>query len=1148
MKGLSADYQISVAYAASLFHLLLKLLHSLVLPARNSVEDIALRKNLGLCENEKDADFVAFWFGKLILFNSRRIGNRYWGLTAEECDFLEGNGKKDTWQPGAGGLNLVPTKIKVAQFLASGAFKDEERFLPALFASADSNSHLSDVGNDMMKRASPSISLEDSRLVDKLLDVYLGTGGAEGPLPAPAQLQIKILALLCKSKASSSFVAKNIQLVREGLVPAAEHDQVKVSGPTKEGLEASRRRGQVLAYTNWLARSSSSTDIKAIAPALVGQLRAYIDSQGWPRYRVNETENANGLSSRRSAYETIGLLAAACPNYLLLEPNLDLLRWLLSSLSGDPSGKETSISIEQALSSVINTFGTPLSMEIEAPLTDLLLHHVSLRVGDIQGSGDKVVRSTRFVAVRFANRCLPFHNPTARFINVLALNGGASEPKEVREEGSKGLDPYWHRILNGHQSHLSTTDECSKTVNPTLHQLPEFSALVTRFYGVNGDGKTRVDNMQSVAADAAALFCRTILVHQALESERLTPEIDVDWERKLGALIENDGSARQAVSTYLEKTSQDALNVFLEILLSSITVESQPPKIRSAKAFLELLSVAPDSSVSFLAPKAVLLTNAIYSSEKTMRKIASNAFGILGSHPQSSYNSVQNLLATLERKSASWRQALGAEVLATYGAILALAFYISRTFHRGRSSKVKDIRQHFLQVSLDIITDSHDSLLLEAATSSIAELSAFAALTVDSFPAPYGPVKILQNLKRMGQGGDERAISAIGYLGMHCYGNGPDDVQLFARASSPKPMTIEFDSIVEILYSLHEIRQAEVQFAIGGALSCAAVGWKSTYMVAKLDTRPLTPGPNSNVASLDDAYVSAETTSIDRLGPVIDRVLEDCTTTKPALRQASVIWLLCLVQYCGQLHGVESRLRECQVAFRGFLSDKDSLNRETAARGLSLVYEKSDRATKDDLVRELVSSFTGDRAGLAGNVSDQTELFEPGALPTGENQSITTYKDIMSLAAEVGDPSLVYRFMSMAANNAIWTSRATFGHFGLSSILSDSNVDGYLAKNPKLYPALFRYRFDPNPNVRSSMDDLWKKLVKEPAAVIDENFDSIMEDLLKSIIGREWRVRQASCAAIADLVQGRLLEKYEKFLHQIWTLTYKVLLVLARVI
>jgi len=130
---------------------------------------------------------------------------------------------------------------------------------------------------------------------------------------------------------------------------------------------------------------------------------------------------------------------------------------------------------------------------------------------------------------------------------------------------------------------------------------------------------------------------------------------------------------------------------------------------------------------------------------------------------------------------------------------------------------------------------------------------------------------------------------------------------------------------------------------------------------------------------------------------------------------------------------------------------------------------------------------------------------------------------------------LVYKFMSLASNAATWSTRAAFGRFGLSSILSESEID------PKLYPKLYRYRFDPNPNVQRSMNDIWSALVKDSSSTINLYFEEILADLLKSILGKEWRTRQASCAAIADLVQGREFDKYEKHLQEIWHVAFKVL-------
>jgi proteasome component ECM29 len=190
-----------------------------------------------------------------------------------------------------------------------------------------------------------------------------------------------------------------------------------------------------------------------------------------------------------------------------------------------------------------------------------------------------------------------------------------------------------------------------------------------------------------------------------------------------------------------------------------------------------------------------------------------------------------------------------------------------------------------------------------------------------------------------------------------------------------------------------------------------------------------------------------------------------------------------------------------------------------------------------------MQSFSSDKSNLGGgNVDEETTLFDPGALRTGDgDNSITTYKDILSLASEIGNPGLVYQFMSLAANNAVWSNRAAFANSGLRNILSDSSVGGYLSENPKLYTKLFRYRFDPNANVQRSMTDIWNSLVKDSSATIEKYFDPIMEDLLASILTKEWRVRQACCAALSDLVQGRPLERYEKYLTDIWGKCFKVL-------
>lgn len=458
----------------------------MTLPPRGSKEDVDLRQKFGLNDKADDATFVATWLGKLMLFGNGQAGaTRCPGLNSADYRFLQLYGKKETWTPNVvGGLNLVETKVMSAKFLASGAFVDTERFLPALFASADPNSRLSDIGDDILKRATSAVSLEDPILVQQLYEIYLGTRGAEGSPPARVPLQTKILTLLCKSKLASSFVPQSSQIVQEGLAAPKSAQQDTSISPPKQGLEASKLRGQIFAFTNWLARISSPADLNAFAPDLVTQLRTYIENQGWPRFNMESSiPSAGELTSRAFGYESIGLLAGACAEKLLLESELDLLQWLFTSLSEDPSSKDVSISIEQALSSVLGAFCADLSPDFESSLTSLLLHHMVLHPfipSDPEGSNPNIVRSTRFVAVRFANRCLPYRSAAARWIDILAIDGGANERSEVLEEGKKGLDPYWYKMLNPSSDDNSPGE---RSLQAPKYDSPSFPELMEKIFG-----------------------------------------------------------------------------------------------------------------------------------------------------------------------------------------------------------------------------------------------------------------------------------------------------------------------------------------------------------------------------------------------------------------------------------------------------------------------------------------------------------------------------------------------------------------------------------------------------------------------------------------------------------------------------------------
>lgn len=53
------------------------------------------------------------------------------------------------------------------------------------------------------------------------------------------------------------------------------------------------------------------------------------------------------------------------------------------------------------------------------------------------------------------------------------------------------------------------------------------------------------------------------------------------------------------------------------------------------------------------------------------------------------------------------------------------------------------------------------------------------------------------------------------------------------------------------------------------------------------------------------------------------------------------------------------------------------------------------------------------------------------------------------------------------------------------------------------------------------MVHIWKSIVDDSRKTIDEYFDVIVNDLLTQSGSRLWRSREASCLALADIIQGR---------------------------
>ncbi|KAI5805358.1 proteasome stabiliser-domain-containing protein [Peziza echinospora] len=1201
-----------------IFNILLDILPYYKPPPRGTSEDAALKTYFAFDTRPEDAEFLQTWFTRLMFltyqtFNSSATSSSgstqtCRGLTPEEYSFLTLGGKRETWNPPGRplGEKLKMAKVAALGFLATGAFADGERYLAALVASAHSvteDSRVVELGEEIFKRSAPGVPLDGEdgageKVIEKLYGLFfLGMEGRVVP-PVRWSLRTKIVTILSKSRRAVSgrfgaFVPRVVKLAVGGNGgSAAAEDSV---GWNDVERDIRKLRREAFVFVNWFARVGDTPTVQAHGRTIFETLRMYIagvKEQLLSQQSQPQQQQSTGAfdDARGPAYEAMGLLCRRLFKELVYVSDLDVLRFFFSSLreTGITATAEIRQSVEAALSSLLVGFSSS-GVEYDEDVEDALAEFLVQEVEGEEAEGRSGM--TKYVAVRFANRGLRFDNVKAKWICLLAAGSGGtaagnSGRSEVVEEGRRGLDPYWYRMLNPAPQILqveATKEEkvvgddgdgdgdgdvdmdapTRKKSSRNRYSYPDFVELIQyitapHFRLTEGGGRRVINNIPVEIYSLVVDFCKRILVTEALQNysgsssgnnntsstAAVVDELDSQtFSTKLDTAITADTHTRAAVADlissyfYSDSTAPESLALHT---LFTLAYDGLVKDISAcAEVWVELCELAPQSLVAEWAgarDKVLdlrsMVVNGAFSTaggggnnDLDKRNLLVKALGSVLTHPQCDD-------AILEGTVASFVEMRREGGYKAYISIVGIGYLFGRLALRGRLEEAlsEEVRAKCLGIItsavLEASTISSEKILAEAGLTALSELCVFGVVSKESLTSDVRKSLMERFTKLAKSEGVEKAILAVGCYSLVFDSTSAEDVE-------------ELEAVEKLLYDLHENKKLELSFAVGEAFTIYAAGWDCRSLTRRyLDIRGATP-PEKVVNRRKDGVL---------LKKVVDKVLDEYSrSTKPSLRRGACVWLLSLIEGCGEMEIVVRRLKDAQAAFRGFLVDRDEFVQETASRGLTLVYEKGDKEMKDELVRSLIASFTGDTKAqtLAGQVSADTQLFEPGTLQTGtsDHGSISTYKDIMSLASEVGDPSLIYRFMSLAKHNSLWASRASFGRYGLGSILSNSSssVDGYLTENPKLYPKLYRYRFDPNPNVRKSMNDIWSAMVKDSQGTLDKYFDDILTDLLKTILDREWRVREASCGALGDLLQGREVARYAAYLERIWGVAFKVM-------
>lgn len=360
------------------------------------------------------------------------------------------------------------------------------------------------------------------------------------------------------------------------------------------------------------------------------------------------------------------------------------------------------------------------------------------------------------------------------------------------------------------------------------------------------------------------------------------------------------------------------------------------------------------------------------------------------------------------------------------------------------------------------------------------------------------------------------------------------------------------DMALNLIFSLCRSKVEDILFAAGEALSFlwggvpvnadtilrtnfTSLSTASNFLMGDLNSSVSKQFPNGQSEHSEEYHASARDAIIKKLFDVL------LYSSRKEERCAGTVWLVSLTKYCGNHPIIQKMLPEIQEAFSHLLGEQNELTQDLASQGMSIVYDLGDESMKQNLVNALVNTLTGSgKRKRAIKLVEDSEVFQDGAL--GESVSggkLNTYKELCSLANEMGQPDLIYKFMDLANHQASLNSKRAAA-FGFSKIAKQAG-DALKPHLRSLIPRLVRYQYDPDKNVQDAMVHIWKALVADSKKTIDEHLDLIIDDLLLQCGSRLWRSREASCLALADIIQGRKFYEVEKHLKRLWSGAFRAM-------
>ncbi|XP_038626132.1 proteasome adapter and scaffold protein ECM29 isoform X2 [Tachyglossus aculeatus] len=975
---------------------------------------------------------------------------------------------------------LEQCKLGIVKFIEAEQVPELEAVIHLVIASSDTRHSVATAADLELKSKQSVIDWNNPAIVNKMYKVYLGDiplKTKEGAILKP-ELKRDPVSTRVKLK-----IVPHLLRSRQAAETFPANIQVVYDGLFGVNTNA-KLRTLSLQFVHQMCIVCPDVKIKPLGPMLLNGLTKLI----------NEYKEDPKLLSM--AYSAVGKLSSRMPH--LFTKDIALVQQFFDALCKEEP--DTRLAIQEALSMMVGAYSS-----LEGAQRTLMEALVASKL-------IKPEVQVRQVAVKFASTVFPPDHIPSRYLLLLA----AGDPREeVHGEAQRVL-----RTLPG----KNEKESASK-------QMPSFPEMVQYIQEkASHRMKTPAKYMTGTAVlpfnpatfGEIVLYLRMCLAHSA----GVTPTSQSlqhmqDNAPAIGRYVRTLMAANliTATSTSAAKGGEtNPVQIYIALLQQLLAGVGGLPVMY---CLLEAVSVYPEKLAVKFVDKTDWIKGLMNTNKEEMRELAALFYSVIASTMSGS-----ELKATIQSLIKSTKDSHSLEI--QHGSLLALGFTVGRYLAKKKTGTVapQDLeetnaaflpdQEQLIQSTTETIgsfLDSATPLLVVAACTALGEIGRNGPLPIPSEGSGFTKLHLVESLlTRIPSSKEtnkmkERAIQTLGYFPV---GDGDFPHQKL---------------LLQGLMDSVEAKQIELQFTVGEALTNAAVG---TSSVAARDAWLVT----------EEEYTPPESKVNDVVPWVLDIVLNKyIVSPNPHVRQAACIWLLSLVKKLSSHKEIKSHLKEIQGAFVSILSDNDELSQDVASKGLGLVYELGNEKDQQELVATLVDTLmTGKRA--KHEVSGETVVFQGmslGQAPDG--QGLSTYKELCSLASDLSQPDLVYKFMNLANHHAMWNSRkgAAFG-FNVIATKAGEQLAPFL---PQLIPRLYRYQFDPNLGIRQAMTSIWNALVTEKSAV-DKYLKEILQDLLSNLTSNIWRIRESSCLALNDLLRGRPIDDIIDRLPEIWETLFRV--------